>query len=1132
MTTATQADLIKIIERASTVVRERLNDKEPSDRIALEVMFDVLKDQPSMLQVLSSMKPYYMYGMFGFIPAGLVFTAGECSNKQIGIYMNSDAIEERNLARPSAHPNTLAALPKDLEATVKYFDQPSSVTLSATEQRDLKRIGKPFRRLTVSNISNIQRWNEQIVNFPPVDRLLYASKEAREAQGAEALRQLSVKKKFHKQTRKLFDYAEAGGILTLDVHNQLPKSVLDKVYAKYYDFQIGCLMRIVHRLIAEVRGGAFGNNTNLTKVPARISSVATELVGAIEAKVRNMTESGMHTEALPDKKTRMAVSNFVNWLYDLLEPHPQWRDGFFDRNNPLSFYKILYGTASTLESNAVSTIPEATARALSLLQDSMHAEAPAQRNLAAAHQALKDVGVQNPEKIKFKPPSNKEVDVLQYYAAKLDKQNVLNILEIGSCDEAACVDEEHQEKERQAPKTNGSGNDVLNGLTKSEKIERVLAEARVPPNCPAEFQKEFEDVVQQMQDGKGPFIPSGRVNGKFKGIDARDFFTGKTFTKEQSFRIYLNHRREVNRKKKEHAAAVDILYPATKRNRSEDNDDVTRAAEEPPDKILKEENEKLKKELESLKAAHEFTAALLTDSRSKQEGQPVNLAAFQHLTQGLAPSRARDSTGQTVGARLLEKLQSEGFSIHAVDGETDKGGIPASMIDHTEHHVLRDTDGMVTFGGKEFTFANVGANKIKKLQAAFLELENTPLEDLGWKPNEREANTPAILCESEDSLGAPPSGQDYRLLNAADQAYRRLRRLRKPCEANSQTAAHGSESHAYTRPYSTPHEDESVDAFEDIDDVAAANVTMPTRSPTIVSTRITDVNLMSRLDGPENEFRTFVYLYDNGLNQNGKALVDSGATCFAMVREEYIPTLNKDGRTMYIYLFNDTEKANQKITTFGKRDGPQVIGMCGHMITWHIKHPDGTDGEYIDVFVHSHIVRGTSPGADFLLGGRYLALHAIIPYFTAANGTMKSQALMMYNTFVSDTLPKEVLAELGKPGTYPNMVLTTNPEMRKALASACQRQEVTGVSNVTKFGIDKATDATSAESTTPVRTSQRINTLVSALQPSIGDDVDALANEVSRLEGIQLTEAKALVEEVFEAMDVSDDAVYGASPSL
>ena len=65
-----------------------------------------------------------------------------------------------------------------------------------------------------------------------------------------------------------------------------------------------------------------------------------------------------------------------------------------------------------------------------------------------------------------------------------------------------------------------------------------------------------------------------------------------------------------------------------------------------------------------------------------------------------------------------------------------------------------------------------------------------------------------------------------------------------------------------------------------------------------------------------------------------------------------------------------------------------------------------------------------------------------------------------------------------------------------------------------------------------MRTSQRINTLVSALQPSIGDDVDALANEVSRLEGIQLTEAKALVEEVFEAMDVSDDAVYGASPSL
>lgn len=199
--------------------------------------------------------------------------------------------------------------------------------------------------------------------------------------------------------------------------------------------------------------------------------------------------------------------------------------------------------------------------------------------------------------------------------------------------------------------------------------------------------------------------------------------------------------------------------------------------------------------------------------------------------------------------------------------------------------------------------------------------------------------------------------------------------------------------------------------------------------------------------------------------------------------------------------------------------------------TWHVGlATNGAHPHNLHTLQVADIVEGAADGLEMLGGGRFCAIHAILPRFTCSMGKMRSEVLIEYNTFVSDSLPQEVLEEVGKPGTHGNIHISADPTMRAAIASAVQRQKVTGVSRVTPFG--PANPKTSVSTVAyDDKYMSRVSDIVNVLKGTWGDDTASLARELANIENMTVNSAELIINDL-SARTIVDTNVEPNSPSL
>lgn len=212
----------------------------------------------------------------------------------------------------------------------------------------------------------------------------------------------------------------------------------------------------------------------------------------------------------------------------------------------------------------------------------------------------------------------------------------------------------------------------------------------------------------------------------------------------------------------------------------------------------------------------------------------------------------------------------------------------------------------------------------------------------------------------------------------------------------------------------------------------------------VLFNRVSDIDAMSRLDGPSDENRTFFYVHDAMGNKIGQCLADSGSTSALFVRSEFMTVLNKSDRVAWINPFGSDKQRLHKLVTYNKGAGPSIIGQCGIYITVNVKAPGATTDKFEEVLVTAYIISGTSPGADLLAGCRWLGSKGLIPLATARDGKLKTEVLTEYNTLPNDSLPQVVLDAICKPASAPQGFMLY-PAHRANVTSAVQNQMSTRV---------------------------------------------------------------------------------------
>ena len=217
-----------------------------------------------------------------------------------------------------------------------------------------------------------------------------------------------------------------------------------------------------------------------------------------------------------------------------------------------------------------------------------------------------------------------------------------------------------------------------------------------------------------------------------------------------------------------------------------------------------------------------------------------------------------------------------------------------------------------------------------------------------------------------------------------------------------------------------------------------------------------DLRHMSRLDGPTLEQRAYAYFYDANCNILGKCLMDSGSSSAMFIRKEAVSSMNKNGSTWYVHLYDEQKINEHKITTYDKGSSqPRIVGQWGGTVVFHVKAPGSETGEFKEVFVNAFVIEGTAPGPDLLGGCRFMGAHGIIVKPNMSMGTVTNEVMCRYTILTDDSLPTAVLNEIAKPGSQHVKIFSGKRDM---LASAVQRQ----VSREERAGVAPASNGAAA----------------------------------------------------------------------